>query len=62
MTDITMIAILSVGLSFFGVRGILKKGRAFKRKDLANAHFILSLGELGTGLIGLVYLVMIALQ
>ena len=55
-TDIAVIAAISACLLFFGIRGIRMKGRAFQRKDLSVAHYFLSLGELGSGLIGVAYL------
>ena len=54
--NLAVIAVLTSGLLVFGFLGIKNRGKKFKRKDLSDAHFTLSIGEFGTGLMLLGYL------
>lgn len=55
--NLSVIAVGAAALIWMGGRGIKKRKDEFKRKDLAKADYILSIGELICGLMYAAYLV-----
>ena len=56
--ELLAILIISIVALWFGARGIARKGRDLRSKTSRQVDLVFSIGQLGCGLIGIVFLLL----